>query len=367
VKILHVTRDFPPRANGGISTAVGGMVAALTRNQVRCAVVSFDGYRPTRRDPCPGPPVSDDCFGVEVLRVTHPAQLEDAQRWARAFAADIGHCHHDLLWELTSSVGARKRVVTAHVLQRAQNRLRGLAAETLSSRAQDHAVRDADRVFAPSRSAARALRMDYPSARIVEVPLAIAARPVAARPRDHVVYLGRFADVRGLGDLLDAVPRIARARPEARLAIVGGVPDNPRAERRWMERIAGLARSTGLSIETPGWVPPELAWSWLERARVAVIPSWIETFGMAAAEAMLAGTAVVASDLDALAELIDARTGVLVPTRAPDALATAVAALLGHDDERERLGAAARASILAHWTWDQRIGAHIDAYREALA
>lgn len=367
MKILHVTRDLPPRANGGISTAVGGMLAALSERGVECAVLSFDGYRPKRRDPAPGPPRADDLHGAAVLRVTHPAQLPAAERWARAFGADLSHCHHDLLWEAATAIGARKHVLTAHVLQRAQNRLRGLTTETMSSRAQDRAVREADRVLAPSHSAARMLREDYELRTIAAVPLGVSEHPLSPRHRDHVVYLGRFSDIRGLGDLLDAIPDIAAARPTTQLAIVGGAPDNPRAEKRWMERIAEVGQRAGLSIATPGWLPPEEAWVWLERAHIAVVPSWIETFGMAAAEAMLAGAAVVASDLGSLRELIDAETGVLVPPRQPEALATAIVELMDDDAMRHALGANARRSILANWTWSRRIEPLVDAYREVLS
>ena len=83
--------------------------------------------------------------------------------------------------------------------------------------------------------------------------------------------------------------------------------------------------------------------SW-NRACVAVVPSvWNEPMGRVAVEAMLAGRAVVASDVGGLREIIThGVTGLTVPPGDPGALAVALDGLLDDPERRRRLGEAAR-------------------------
>ena len=94
---------------------------------------------------------------------------------------------------------------------------------------------------------------------------------------------------------------------------------------------------------------------------VLVLPSRMEPFGTVLAEAMAAGTPVVASRVDGLPEVVDdGVTGLLVPPEDPEALADAVLQVLG---DRERMGAAARERA-KRWDADvyaERVGALIEA------
>jgi len=84
--------------------------------------------------------------------------------------------------------------------------------------------------------------------------------------------------------------------------------------------------------------------SWI-RASVAVVPSvWNEPMGQVAIEAMLAGRAVVASDVGGLRDVVThGVTGFTVPPRDPEALAIALDKLLDDPEERRRLGETGRA------------------------
>jgi glycosyltransferase involved in cell wall biosynthesis len=99
----------------------------------------------------------------------------------------------------------------------------------------------------------------------------------------------------------------------------------------------------------------------LSRARVAVIPSRWEGFSLFAAEAMAAGTPVVASDVDGLAEVVG-DAGLLVPAGDPDALADALRRVLTDDALARRLSAAGRARA-ERFSIDATSQAYTDAYR----
>jgi phosphatidylinositol alpha-mannosyltransferase len=78
-----------------------------------------------------------------------------------------------------------------------------------------------------------------------------------------------------------------------------------------------------------------------------------ESFGIVLAEAMAAGTAVLASDLPAFSRVLDGgRAGVLVPVENPDALGAALARLLAEPGERDRLRLAATA-VVRRYDWSR--------------
>jgi glycosyltransferase involved in cell wall biosynthesis len=82
-------------------------------------------------------------------------------------------------------------------------------------------------------------------------------------------------------------------------------------------------------------------------------------------EAMAAGCAVVASDLPALREVVDdGKTGVLVGPEDPDALAAALAGLIGSPERRRELGDAARAWVGEHRTWAHAGAQYLRLFRE---
>ena len=97
-------------------------------------------------------------------------------------------------------------------------------------------------------------------------------------------------------------------------------------------------------------------------AWVQVVPSrWTESFGLTAAEAMMRGTAVVASRLGGLPEYIfDGQNGRLVPVDDEVALSTILRDLLNHRLSTEAIGDRARAFALAELT-DDRCAAQFEA------
>ncbi len=102
-------------------------------------------------------------------------------------------------------------------------------------------------------------------------------------------------------------------------------------------------------------------------AAVTVVPSIYEGFGLPALEAMLCGSAVVATRAGALPEIItDGQTGLLVSPRDPEALAGAITTLLGDEELRKELSARGAQEAREKYSWD-RIAALTEAvYEEVL-
>ncbi|HJL18132.1 MAG TPA: glycosyltransferase, partial [Sandaracinaceae bacterium LLY-WYZ-13_1] len=159
MRILHVTRDFPPRVNGGISTAVGALVDASRAAGVACAVLSFDAWRPRGRRRAARLP--DD---ETTVRLVGPEDLTRARAFAEAFAPDVVHLHHAMLLEPTRAMVAEApRVFSVHVVQSALRRLRALEEPTASERAQATAMREAARVLVPSEATRRDVLAEAPA------------------------------------------------------------------------------------------------------------------------------------------------------------------------------------------------------------
>jgi len=92
----------------------------------------------------------------------------------------------------------------------------------------------------------------------------------------------------------------------------------------------------------------------MKSARVLVLPSTREGFGLVLAEAMACGTPCVAYDVPAVREVLsDGAAGVLVAPRDVEGLAMAIDHLLDDAAERERLIAAGRRQVAEHFAADR--------------
>ena len=155
-------------------------------------------------------------------------------------------------------------------------------------------------------------------------------------PEPLLVYVGRLQPIKGLETLLEAMTRLDDG---SHLLIIGGDQDEP--DNGHGAHLRGLASTLGLErrVRFLGAQPQRRLRLFYAAAEAVVIPSYYESFGMVALEAMACGTPVVASRVGGLTTTIqDGVTGHLVPEGDPMALADRLRGLLGDPAERERLG-----------------------------
>lgn len=311
-RVLHITRDFPPRVCGGLSVAVGDVARAQARAGGVVAVISFDGYRPRARPGAFGPARAERQGPISILRVSAPDQLASAREFGASAAPEIAHVHDPWLAPFAAELRARlgpPLVYTRHVAHRVQDCLRGLAEPTQSARAETDAFAAADLIHAPSRAAAADLS-PREAARTAIQPLGIdpPAPDAASLPRAHrdaIVYAGRFSDIRGTGELVSAIPLIAGRAPTCRIVVAGGCPESARAEARWRHRFdRELSAEARARVELAGWLDRRRLAALYDRAAVVAIPSRFETFGLTAVEAVMRGAPVAASRGGGLAEIL---------------------------------------------------------------
>ncbi|GAA3074671.1 glycosyltransferase family 4 protein [Pseudonocardia yunnanensis] len=188
-------------------------------------------------------------------------------------------------------------------------------------------------------------------------PRAFATTPCTGR---DIVFLGRLELVgKGLDLLLDAWAK-ACAHVEGRLIVAGGGPD----ETRVRARIAELGLSHRVSFA--GWVSGAEKFRLLASARLVVVPSRHETFGLVALEALASGTPVIAFDIPCLQEVVPRGAGWRIPPFDVEALADRIVEAHADHDQLAAAGRAGRA-FAAGYDWDVLACRQADVYRAALA
>ena len=153
-----------------------------------------------------------------------------------------------------------------------------------------------------------------------------------------ILYVGRIEPLKGLDVLLEAVPMLDAAR--SRLLIVGGTPGRD-AE---LERLRRRARELGIAerVTFTGALKQTDLPDYYRAADVFVLPSYSESFGLVALEAMACATPVVASRVGGLKTFIlDGHTGYLIPWHCPEPFAQRIDMLLSNPPLRETMGSAA--------------------------
>ncbi|HET7717479.1 MAG TPA: glycosyltransferase family 4 protein [Bauldia sp.] len=175
------------------------------------------------------------------------------------------------------------------------------------------------------------------ASRIVVLPNATAmssARRRRGNDKVHIVFLGALGERKGTPQLIAALGNMAD-RPDWTATIAGnGAVEDSR------EAVARLGIADRVAI--PGWLDPDAVRGLIEGADVFVLPSFAENLPMSVLEAMACGTAVVATPVGAIPDVIvDGSNGLLVPPGDVDALTKAIRKLLDDPDLRQRLGEAA--------------------------
>ncbi|MFA5110383.1 MAG: glycosyltransferase [Desulfobaccales bacterium] len=214
--------------------------------------------------------------------------------------------------------------------------------------------------------------LDPAKVRVVHNGVDIAAID-AARPGPEVRReLGLAADVpliglvgrldhwgKGHKELFEAMASLKENYPLQALIIGGG---------RRKKEVRALAASLGLA-EVVHFLGhrrdvPEL----LKALDIFILPSYSEGMSLALLEAMAAARPVIVSRVGGLPEVVQQnKTGLLIPPRDADALAEALARLLDDPDLAQKLGAAARRRVRAHFSLD-RLGREIsEIYEELVA
>lgn len=170
-----------------------------------------------------------------------------------------------------------------------------------------------------------------------------------------LLFVGRIEPLKAVDTIIEALDIIRRNHPELletiRLCIIGGNPDDPAdPEISHLKHMVAQLHLTPF-VDFIGAKDQSLLPYYYAAASAVLVPSDYESFGMVALEAMASGTPVIASEVGGLAFLVkDGKTGFLVPSRDPAALADRITRLL-QDPEQQIHMRRASAELARRYTW----------------
>jgi len=173
-----------------------------------------------------------------------------------------------------------------------------------------------------------------------------------------LVFIGRL-EIRGKGlDLLLQAWAMACPKLDADLIVAGTGPDEA-ALRRLAERL-GVAHR----VRFAGWVSGAAKYELLSSARLAVVPSRHETFGIVAVEALASGTPVVAFDIPCLRELLSPDVAHVVPAFDVQAFAEELVSRYHATAQLQEMGRRGRSTARA-FDWDTLAARQAEVYEAA--
>jgi starch synthase len=394
-KVALFTNEYPPNVYGGAGVHVEYLSQALAKKvavEVRCfgdqqvdapnlTVRGYPRWEETRRN-------TDPRFGGAVDAFSRSLIMAKDQ-----FDADVVHCHTwytDMGGVIAGKLWDVPYVLTIHSLEP----LRPWKVEQLgngyhlSSWMERTAIEQADAVIAVSSEtrndvlrlfdiAPERVHVIYNGIDLQEYRVS-AANDALIRygidpDRPFVLFVGRITRQKGIIHLVNAIPQID---PNLQVVLCAGAPDTPEIGR---EMEAGVA---AVSAERDGviWIREMLARpdviQLYGHATVFCCPSVYEPFGIINLEAMACETAVVASAVGGIKEVVvPEETGLLVdldlkpnsfdpvdPQAFSSDLAAAINRVAADPAMQRRFGQAGRQRVEQHFSWDAIADATIALY-----
>jgi D-inositol-3-phosphate glycosyltransferase len=394
MKVAMVSEHASPLATlGGVDA--GGQnvyVDALSRELARrgCEVVVYtrrdDTTLPRRVELCPGVVVEHVAAGpaVELPKddlFPHMPQL--AAGLARAWRRDRPDVVHAHFWMsghaslLAAESFGLPVVQTFHALGTVKRRYQGGMDTSPPQRIEIERgiAASADRILATcSDEVFELLRMGVDNERVAVVPCGVDVErfaphgPIEPREagRRRLLYVGRVVRRKGVGNLIEALPRL----PGVELTIAGGPPREELDDDPESRRLTELARRHRVAdrVDLRGRVPRERLPELIRSADAVVSVPWYEPFGIVPLEAMACGVPVIASAVGGMIDsVVDGRTGVHVPPRDPERLAEAAGELLADAARRRAYGLAGAKRARRLYDW-RRVGSQVlEAYEGVVA
>lgn len=187
----------------------------------------------------------------------------------------------------------------------------------------------------------------------------------------YVLFVGRITRQKGINHLLRAARDFSPGIP---LVLAASSPDTPEMGREVAEAVAELNATRGGVY----WLDTQLSRDdiieLLSHALLFACPSVYEPLGIVNLEAMACGTAVIASDVGGIPEVVDdGVTGTLVHYEAADPrdfevrLAAAVNTLVADPDKARRYGVAGRQRCIDEFSWAHIAEQTLEIYRKVTA
>ena len=383
------TREYPPSIYGGAGVHVAQLVPQLRTLidvDVQCMGEPREGATAHAETYPEGANAALRVFGADLAMAAAvpTVDLIHSHTWYANLGGMLGAMFHDI-----------PHVVTAHSLEphrpwKAEQLGGGYR---LSSWAERTAFESADAVVAVSagmRTDTLDSYRDLDPAKVHVVRNGIDPEEFAPDPGTDVVaglgidldaptvvFVGRITRQKGLIHLVRAAEHLD---PDTQLVLLAGAPDTPEIAQQIGDAFAAVRSSRGNVIWIEQMLPRDQVRQVLSQATVFACPSVYEPLGIVNLEAMACETAVVASAVGGIPEVVvDGETGYLVPydpAQADDpaavaefeqGLASKINELTRDRDRAVAFGQAGRQRCIDEFSWAKIAAETVDVYRTAIA
>jgi alpha-maltose-1-phosphate synthase len=382
MRVAMMTREYPPEVYGGAGVHVTELVAQLRHLcevDVHCMGAPRPGAIVAQPDPAlkgANPAVSTLSADLTMVNAASQATVVHSHTWYTGLA---GH--------LAAMLYGIPHVLTAHSLEP----MRPWKAEQLgggyrvSSWVEKTAVEAADAVIAVSSGMRDDVLKTYPGLDPNRVHVvrngidtdvwfpvtrsdAVLDELGVDRNRPIVAFVGRITRQKGVAHLIAAAHNFA---PEIQLVLCAGAPDTPEIAAEVTAAVQALSRARSGVFWVREMLPIGKIREILSAATVFVCPSVYEPLGIVNLEAMACATAVVASDVGGIPEVVsDRETGLLVHYDASDPnyfelpLAEAVNSLVADSERARQYGQAGRERCIQEFSWAHIAEQTLEIYRK---
>ncbi|PXX08171.1 glycogen synthase (ADP-glucose) [Mycolicibacterium moriokaense] len=384
MRVAMMTREYPPEVYGGAGVHVTELVAQLRRLcevDVHCMGAPRPGVTVAQPDPAlkgANPALSTLSADLNMVNGASNATVVHSHTWYTGMAGHLAALLYDI-----------PHVLTAHSLEP----MRPWKAEQLgggyrvSSWVEKTAVEAADAVIAVSSGMRDDVLRTYPALdpnRVhvvrngIDTDVWYPVEPQAGdsvleelgvdMTRPIVAFVGRITRQKGVAHLVAAAHHFA---PEIQLVLCAGAPDTPEIAAEVTSAVQRLARARTGVFWVREMLPINRIREILSAATVFVCPSVYEPLGIVNLEAMACATAVVASDVGGIPEVIaDGQTGLLVHYNPADPahfelpLAAAVNSLISDPAKARQYGLAGRQRCIQEFSWAHIAEQTLEIYRK---
>jgi glycosyltransferase involved in cell wall biosynthesis len=375
MRVLTLTPFYPTSSDDGAGCFVAEPIRALEDRGIECRVLAVS---PFYRDHA-----NSDGTQIRYLAIPGGLGLPSAGRFLTSALTpkvrelhkrqpiDLIHAHAALPCGQAAAAVSRELgipfVVTVHGLDAFfTEQVHGLAGR-LCKRAAKAVYRSAARVICISQKVADRIVKGVPSLAKTAVvyngvdPQMFRPGP-DDRPPQRLLTVGNFIPVKGHELLLRAFAKIGQRYPQLTCDMVGDGPEHSRLARLAHElKISDRVRFSGRQSRR------QVAEA-MQRCSLFVLPSRFEGLGCVYLEAMATQKPAIACEGQGIDEIIrHGLNGWLVRPGDPDDLAAAISGLLDNENLRQRLGAAARETVVRGFTLDHQAARLEQVYRECVA
>lgn len=378
-----MTREYPPEIYGGAGVHVTELVAQLRRLcdvDVHCMGAPREGALVAQPDPAlaaANPALSVLSADLRMADAAAGATVVHSHTWYTGMAGHISALLHGI-----------PHVLTAHSLEP----LRPWKAEQLgggyrvSLWVERTAIQAADAVIAVSNGMRTDVLAAYPALdpdRVHVIKNGVDTGvwyPAEAggeesvldelgvdRSRPIVAFVGRITRQKGVPHLIAAAHRFD---PAVQLVLCAGAPDTPEIAAEVSAAVSDLSEQRSGVFWVRDFLPIHEIREILSAATIFVCPSVYEPLGIVNLEAMACGTAVIASDVGGIPEVVsDGVTGTLVHYDPADIagfearLADAVNAMVADPQRAATYGAAGRQRCIDEFSWARIAEQTLEIYR----